>query len=123
MPIYVHRCEEHGVFEAFRNMAQSADPEECPECGALCPKRITIPRVRVKAAAESPNDSVKRLMDTKRGEQHFDNPWTQERIQLKGSKKDREDQIVKSVLDSPMAKNRAKRGKPLQKSDITIPNL
>ena len=38
MPVYDHDCAQCGPFSALRPMARSAEPHECPACGALAPR-------------------------------------------------------------------------------------
>lgn len=82
-----------------------------------------MPRVAVKAAAESPRDSVKRLLGTSRP--HFDCPYPNketgecERVWLdSGSKKEREAKVQDAVLRTKWAERRN-----LKRSDIKPTNL
>ncbi|MEM6356175.1 MAG: zinc ribbon domain-containing protein [Pseudomonadota bacterium] len=45
MPLYEYECQEHGVFEATRPMAQFDQPCPCPVCGELSPRATSLPRV------------------------------------------------------------------------------
>lgn len=117
MPIYEYRCECGVVVDDFRHM-KDRDVAPLCECGATMARAITVPRMKMQGAPESPDASVKRLLGGKRGEQYFDNPWSNERVMLKGSKAARKAQVVKSVLDSPLGKRRK-----LKASDINVPNL
>ncbi|WP_265519916.1 FmdB family zinc ribbon protein [Nitratireductor luteus] len=40
MPFYDYECAECGVFTALRPMAASAEPCDCPDCGASAPRVI-----------------------------------------------------------------------------------
>jgi len=47
MPLYEYCCDKHGVFDAFRSMAQSNEPSECPICGAESPRVLSLPRTNL----------------------------------------------------------------------------
>lgn len=38
MPLYEYVCEEHGVFDDWKDFARCAEPASCPHCGALSTK-------------------------------------------------------------------------------------
>lgn len=45
MPVYEYWCEDHGVFEAVRPMAEFAAAGQCPDCGGAAPRvMVTAPR-------------------------------------------------------------------------------
>lgn len=44
-PIYEYRCDEHEVFEQIRPFSESDEPGECPECGAVCERIVSLPAV------------------------------------------------------------------------------
>jgi putative FmdB family regulatory protein len=43
MPLYEYRCEHCGGFAETRPMAEFADPQPCPGCGALAARALTTP--------------------------------------------------------------------------------
>lgn len=45
MPIYEFECVDHGPFELTRPMIQMRDPAECPACGALAKRWLSVPNV------------------------------------------------------------------------------
>lgn len=77
MPTYEYACEAHGPFSAFRPMAASGEPCDCPECGASSPRVIlTAPafgaRNRGLMQAHAVNE---RAADSpKRASQHVHGP-------------------------------------------------
>ena len=40
MPVYEYACAKCGPFTALRPMAEYADPQDCPDCGASAPRVI-----------------------------------------------------------------------------------
>ena len=46
MPVYEHHCSKHGLFEDIRPFSQSGSAAECPTCGALCNRVISLPQLR-----------------------------------------------------------------------------
>lgn len=44
MPIYEYQCTDHGLFEAERPMARSAEPAECPACSGAARRVLSAPR-------------------------------------------------------------------------------
>jgi putative FmdB family regulatory protein len=44
MPIYEYQCCHHGLFEAERPMARSAEPAECPVCALAARRVLSVPR-------------------------------------------------------------------------------
>lgn len=43
MPIYEFECQEHGVFEATKSLAQARHPARCPACGRAAPRILSLP--------------------------------------------------------------------------------
>lgn len=43
MPLYDYKCPEHGVFQELAMMAEHDKPCQCPRCGVLSPRVITLP--------------------------------------------------------------------------------
>lgn len=43
MPIYEFECQEHGVFETTKSLAQARDPAQCPDCGRGAPRILSLP--------------------------------------------------------------------------------
>jgi putative FmdB family regulatory protein len=41
MPLYEYECVDHGVFEAHRPMAESADKGACPVCRRGAPRIVS----------------------------------------------------------------------------------
>jgi len=41
MPLYEYACPRCGRFSALRPMAQHAQPQPCPQCGAVAPRALT----------------------------------------------------------------------------------
>ncbi len=52
MPLYEYACMEHGVFEAQRPMAESADDGECPVCLRGSPRILSALNVGRMAASQ-----------------------------------------------------------------------
>ena len=42
MPRYDYDCPEHGTFESFNTLEDYRKKEECPRCGALSAKLISM---------------------------------------------------------------------------------
>jgi putative FmdB family regulatory protein len=69
MPLYEFRCEDCGVFEVMRPMAESSDPAHCPSCDTRG-KRIFSPpmtlsrTIRLKKVSSEP-ELVKRDLEPK----------------------------------------------------------
>ena len=114
MPVYVYTCDAcHEGAEYLRKRDEADDVALC-DCGETMRRVFTMPRFRVKSAPRDPNDVTRQYTGAKRGEQTYTNPYTQETIQLTGSKAHRKSQIVQSVQKS----------KPEVKAkDISVPNL
>jgi putative FmdB family regulatory protein len=53
MPTYDYECETCGPFSASRPMAEFAQPQECPDCGDMAPRMLTIPAIGGGAAEAS----------------------------------------------------------------------
>lgn len=45
MPIYEFECDDHGVFELSRTIAQVRDPAACPDCGASARRVLSAPNL------------------------------------------------------------------------------
>ena len=46
MPVYEYLCGDCGAFEAIEPMSRSAEPNDCPACGATSPRvMVTAPSV------------------------------------------------------------------------------
>ncbi|MHC5035574.1 MAG: FmdB family zinc ribbon protein [Planctomycetota bacterium] len=43
MPLYSYVCKTHGVFDAWRNMSESAQPSPCPTCRRRARRAISTP--------------------------------------------------------------------------------
>ena len=43
MPLYEYLCDRCGGFAETRPLAEFADPQPCPGCGALAPRALTVP--------------------------------------------------------------------------------
>jgi putative FmdB family regulatory protein len=46
MPVYEYECKECGSFTKMRNLDQSSEPAECPECGTLSTKVFPVIHLR-----------------------------------------------------------------------------
>lgn len=111
MPMYAFKCENCGEVEMFRRMKDD-QPTKCDDCGGKVQRIYTVPAMRVKAAPESPQKSVERILGEKR--EHFDCPWPDaatgksERIYRKGGE-DRaawKRRIQDTVLNTKIAQKR-----------------
>lgn len=47
MPFYRHWCPRHGLFDAFRPMAQGGERARCGQCGQESPRIFTPPAIKV----------------------------------------------------------------------------
>lgn len=47
MPLYEFQCAAHDVFALFRPISAAGQAGECPECGRLSPRLLSVPNVRV----------------------------------------------------------------------------
>jgi len=47
--IYEYRCDRHDVFEITRALGTAPPSAECPECGAMAGRIISLPSVRCGA--------------------------------------------------------------------------
>ena len=82
MPLYEFRCEECGVFDVWRSMAESSDPAHCPECSEQG-KRIFSPpmtlsrsQVAKKVSSEPNLVKIDREPKTPRVQHHSGSrPW------------------------------------------------
>ncbi len=45
MPVYEYECEEHGVFELLRPIAERAEPAPCPNCEQAAARVVSVPRL------------------------------------------------------------------------------
>jgi putative FmdB family regulatory protein len=54
MPTYDYECETCGPFTEQRPMAEFANPQPCPDCGAVSPRMLTIPQLGGGVAEVSP---------------------------------------------------------------------
>lgn len=45
MPVYNYICETCGPFEAMAPMAKFSDPCDCPSCGAVSERALTMPQL------------------------------------------------------------------------------
>jgi len=52
MPIYEHRCQEHGLFQVLRTV-DSPNIEPCPLCGSQCARALSSPAPAVVRHRES----------------------------------------------------------------------
>ncbi|MEM6373084.1 MAG: zinc ribbon domain-containing protein [Pseudomonadota bacterium] len=50
MPIYQYSCEQCGLFEDRKPIALFDAPCDCPTCGALSPRALTMPQVSMVSA-------------------------------------------------------------------------
>ena len=58
MPFYPYECERCGSFEEFRPMARFADPCECPHCGELAPRQLSVAALGVGGVSTGPSSPV-----------------------------------------------------------------
>jgi putative FmdB family regulatory protein len=47
MPIYEYECDEHGLFEARRPIAEFDAPGRCPTCALPSRRVLSAPRLRL----------------------------------------------------------------------------
>ena len=50
MPVYKYTCATCGDFEEMVPMARFADPCDCPTCGAISPRALTMPQISMVSA-------------------------------------------------------------------------
>ena len=50
MPVYKYTCATCGDFEEMVPMARFADPCDCPTCGAVSPRALTMPQISMVSA-------------------------------------------------------------------------
>ena len=43
MPLYEYKCKEHGVFSELATIADMEKPVNCPQCGTMCARVLTLP--------------------------------------------------------------------------------
>ncbi len=51
MPRYEYHCNECGGFAETRPMAEFADPQPCPGCGAMAARALTVPQLGAGTSA------------------------------------------------------------------------
>ena len=54
MPTYDYECETCGPFTEQRPTAEFANPQPCPDCGAMSPRMLTTPQLGGGVAEVSP---------------------------------------------------------------------
>ncbi len=57
MPRYEYDCATCGGFAATRPMAEFADPQPCPGCGALAERALTVPSLGAGTSAPADTSS------------------------------------------------------------------
>jgi putative FmdB family regulatory protein len=45
MPRYEYQCNQCGGFAETRPIAEYADPQPCPNCGAMAARALTVPHL------------------------------------------------------------------------------
>ena len=45
MPVYEYECRSHGVFEAFKPLAEYTSPADCPDCATPAGRILSVPHL------------------------------------------------------------------------------
>ena len=45
MPVYEYQCDDHGVFEVLKSLAEYAEPAACPSCDVTATRLLSTPHL------------------------------------------------------------------------------
>jgi putative FmdB family regulatory protein len=50
MPLYEFRCQDCGIFDEWRALADSGNPSHCPSCQAAAQRIFSVPAIQLNGA-------------------------------------------------------------------------
>ncbi len=85
MPLYEYRCDDCGIFDEWRSMAERSNPANCPSCQESAKRVFSVPGVQLNGAlrlkkAENPEPQLVKKQDFDpeqrgRARSHGGRPW------------------------------------------------
>lgn len=109
--IYEYKCDACGrKMDKHRKIDERNDPLLC-QCGESMRRVVSAPNFKFKAKREDVNKTTRRLLNLKRGEKVYEDPYTGGTVHLSDNKEVAKAQVIQEI----------QKGRPhVKKKDIEV---